>query len=432
MVIALAGISYRTAPVEVRESLAFTTGELAELLPALRVQFGATAVLSTCNRTEVYLAGDGHASEAADMIAFLAQHKQATSDEQRGRGAVSSPPIDSRQIYSLERADAVRHLLRVASGLDSMILGEVQILGQVRGALRAAEQAGSADALLIRLFQSAIATGRKVRMTAGLGRFAASVSTTAVALAQRVCGDLRGRSVLVVSAGEAGKLTAQGLREAGAGRIMVTSRTLTRAVALAEQLGGTTLPYDRLGDGIANADIVISATGSRGFPIDAPLIRQVMTCRSTRPLLLIDLAVPRDIDPAAGEVSGVQLYDIDDLQFVGNGGAGERLQAVEAAEQLVDMEVGRFLAWWQSRRAAPTISALRDQAETIRRAELAKTLDRLPNLSDEERGRIEALTAAIVNKLLHQPIVRLKQRETDTRYLDAVRELFALRAGAAD
>jgi glutamyl-tRNA reductase len=487
-VLTLAGISYKTAPVEVREGFALTTDELGAVLPLVRARFGPAIVLSTCNRTEIYLGGDGVTFAPGEVFSFLAEQKGLDGRE-RGLGAqegghagpplraplvgadlrvrldpgvrplpfgdqlsspagsrpaesgdlsvlspqssVLSPSLDPSQIYTLDRADAVRHLFRVAAGLESMILGELQVLGQVRGAVLAAEQAQSADRLLVRLFQSAIAAGRKAR-AAGLGRYAASVSGAAVALAREVCGDLSRCSVLIVSAGEAGKLTAQGLLAAGAGRVSVTSRTLARAEALASQLGGATLTYDRLGEGIAAADIVISATGSRGFQIDASMVERAMNGRTDRPLLLIDLAVPRDIDPAVRHVNAVRLYDIDDLQFSGQSGAGDRLRAVEAAERLVEIDVERFLSWWQGRRAVPTIAALRDQAEAIRRSELAKTLDRLPNLSDEERDRIDALTAAIVNKLLHQPITRLKQREADALYLDAVSDLFALESGAAD
>ena len=456
--LALVGISYKTAPIEARECLAFTKSELAALLPALHTRFGAVAMLSTCNRTEVYLAGDGRAAQVGELVTFLSRYRDTETRRQMsedgpsrlspsesplrpvrsasgGRTVTNSslnPAFDPAQFYYLESGDAIRHLLRVASGLDSMLLGEVQILGQVRGALLAAEQAGSADGLLIRLFQSAVATGRKARTTAGLGRFAASAGRAAVELARQVCGDLRGCSVLVVSAGEAGKLTAQALRDAGAGQITVTSRTLARAEALASQLGGTTLPYGCLADGIAGADIVISATGSRGFQIDQPMIERAMLGRSDRPLLLIDLAVPRDVDPAVRNVRGVQLHDIDGLQYAEEDGATDRLCAVEEAERLVTLEVDRFLRWWQSRRAVPTISALRDQAEAIRCAELAKTLGRLPNLSEEERGRIDALTAAIVRKLLHQPIARLKASESDPHYLAAVADLFALPAEATD
>lgn len=418
--LALVGISYKTAPVEVRERLAFETGELAAVLPALRARFGPAVLLSTCNRTEVYLSGDGPPPRPEEVASFLAASKGA------------GPGIEAGSVFGYELDDAVRHLFRVAAGIESMVLGETQILGQVRGALIAAERAGSADRLLSRLFQGAIGAGRKARAATEIARYSASVSSAAVALARQVCGDLAACTVLVVSAGEAGKLAALGLREAGAGSILVTSRTHTRARALADQLGGESLPYERLRDGIGSADIVISATGSRGFQIDRPLVEGALSGRPQRSLLLIDLAVPRDVDPAVRAVPGVALYDIDSLRCGDSNAAGDQQRTIAEAEAVLDSEVTRFLAWWQGRRLAPTISALRHQAESIRRAELSKTLERLPNLSIEERSRIDALTAAIVKKLLHRPITRLKSGEEDPRYLDTVRDLFALTAGAGD
>ena len=421
MNVGLVGISHKTAPVEVRERLAFTDVELAETLPVLRLRFGPVVVLSTCNRTEIYVRGDGqYAPDVHDVGSFLASLRglpQASEDA---------------YFYYLAEAEAVGHLFRVAAGIESMVLGEVQILGQVRDALLASERAGATDPLLSRLFQSAVGVGRKARASTGIGNYVASVSSIAVDLARRELGALTHHTVLVVSTGEAGKLTARSLREAGVARILVTGRTFGRAENLARELGGSALPFDELADGLAQADIVICATGARGFQIDRSFVESAMARRPERPLFLIDLAVPRDVDPSVRDIAGVMLHDIDSLQAEGEEAAPARSRAIEQAQMFVDGEVRRFMAWWQGRRAVPTISALRQQAEDIRRAELAKTLDRLPNLSSDERDRIEALTAAIVKKLLHQPITRLKESDHDPRYLDTVRDLFALQAGVGD
>ncbi|MGI8553175.1 MAG: glutamyl-tRNA reductase [Dehalococcoidia bacterium] len=416
----LAGISHKTAPVEVRERFALNRGECELLLPALREHVGASVVLSTCNRTEVYAMATDPGFDPRDLPRFLVGFKRL------------EPDADADRFYCIEQAAVVRHLFRVSAGIESMVLGEAQILGQVRDALLVAEQVACADPLLVRLFQTAIAAGRRVRTSTGIAHYAVSLSSAAVSLARAELGDLRSLNVLVVSAGEAGKLTARSLLEAGAGSIVVSSRTFSRATDLAAQLGGSALPFDNLADGLRSADIVISATGARSFQIDRAMVAQAMASRPSRPLLLIDLAVPRDVEPSVQEIAGVSLYDIDHLQTGVSEGIDGRLKAVGEVEAQVELEIQRFLTWWQNRRVVPTIAALRDQAEAIRRTELAKTLGRLPNLSSQERGRIEALTAAIVNKLLHQPIARLKELEDDTRYLDTVRELFALQPAGAD
>jgi len=418
-VIALVGISHKTAPVEVRERLAFTTDELLQLLPGLRERFGPAVVLSTCNRTEVYLSAAGAELRAPELTAFMTAGREIAA------------PAEVGHFYSLRGADGVRHLYRVAAGLESMVLGESQILGQVRDALHTAQQVGAVDSLLVRLFQSAVGAGRRIRAGIGMAGSAASVSAAAVELARRSFGDLSDSSVLVVSAGEAAKLTAWSLSRSGAGRIVIAGRTLARATKLAASLGAAAIPMHDLRSALADSDIVVSATGSREFCIDRAMVAGAMKRRNGRPLLLIDLAVPRDIDPEVREVPGVILHDIDALQPLIDSQLQPDAQSNEdpereAVERAVDDEVGRFMAWWQSRWLVPTIAALRDRAEGIRRVEVAKTLGRLPHLSTEERRRIDALTSAIVKKLLHDPIMCLKESESQPAHLDAIRELFAL------
>lgn len=415
--VAVAGLSHKTAGLDLRERLALDAKELEGLLPLLRRQFGPCVVLSTCNRTELYVSGTDAPAEARAMSAFLAEHRGISGLEYE------------TAFYVLGGADAVRHLYRVAAGLESMVLGEAQILGQVRVALQAAERAGAADALLVRLFQSAVSTGRKLRSGVGAADSAASVSAAAVELASRTVTDLSGCSVLVVSTGEAGSLTARTLLGRGAGRIVIAGRTLARAEKLAAELGVGAVSLHSLPSALRGADVVISATGARGFQIDEPMVAGAMHDRVDRPLLLIDLAVPRDVDPAVRRVDNVALYDIDGLQPLA--GAEGRMSARSQArlDSALGEEVAGFMSWWQTRWVVPTISALRGRAERIRLMELSKTFGRLPNLSAEERRRIEALTAAIVNKLLHDPIMCLKESDGAGEYVDAVRELFALPAG---
>jgi glutamyl-tRNA reductase len=414
-VIALVGISHKTAPVEVRERLAFTSEELLLLLPGLRQRFGPTVVLSTCNRTEVYLDG------AAPDLGFREVVAHLVADRQTGISAVDE------QFYSLEGLDAVRHLYRVAAGLESMVLGESQILGQVRDALHTAQKAGVVDTLLERLFQSALSAGRRIRAGAGIAGAAASVSSAAVELARRSLGDLSDRNVLIVSAGEAAKLTAWSMSRSGAGRIVIAGRTLSRAAKLADSLGAVAVPMHELRHSLASADVVVSSTGSREIRINKDMVANAMQSRPERPMLMIDLAVPRDIDPAVREIQGVALHDIDSVQpLIGSGLEVDLGRDAEGVESAVDDESARFMDWWHSRWLAPTIAALQDRAEAIRRAETAKTFGRLPNLSAEERQRIDALTSAIVKKMLHEPIMCLKESDSQPAYLEAIRDLFAL------
>lgn len=409
----LAGISHKTAPVEVRERLAFSSSEIHDLLPDLQRRFGPSVALSTCNRTEVYVSTEEHGAAVGRQIAaFLWNYRAA------------EVTLSSQYFSILENGSAVRHLFHVAAGVESMVLGEAQILGQVRGALVAAEKAGSADWLLKRLFQTAISAGRKARIASGIGEHSASVSSTAVNLARQILGDLSDTTVLVVSAGEASKLTVRSLIEAGAARILVCSRTVARAERLAYQLGGTALPMNRLDEGLALADIVVSATGAPEYLIDRSMVEPAMQNRRERRMLIVDLAVPRDVEPAVRAVDGVSLYDIDSLQPLA--GEGDSPGTILQAVAVVDAEVNRFIAWLRNRQAVPTIAALRNQAEAIRQAEVAKTMARLPDLSAEQRERVEALSSAIVKRVLSQPIARLKEWRDDPRYVDTVRDLFAI------
>lgn len=412
MHISLVGISHKTAPVAVRERFALSGDEVSRALKLLGASHEGAAVLSTCNRTEVYVTGPAPVRDPEPIVGALA----------RARGV--APPEAGAPFSVRTGRDAVRHLFRVAAGVESMVVGEAEILGQVRSAFAAATAARTHNAVLSRLFHSAIRVGRRARNETHIGRHAVSVSSTAVTLARRTVADLSSSTVLVVSAGGAGKLTARSLSEAGVQRMLVTSRTFERARELATDLGAAPVPFNRLDWALAEADIVITSTGAPEFLIGPELVR---TSRDgdDRPLLLIDIAVPRDVDPAVRTLPGVHLFDIDDLRSVARENLNARRAEVQRVEVIVEEEVARFSDWLRSLQVAPTIAALRQRAEEIQRLELERTLPRL-NLDPEARRRVEAMSEAIVKRLLHDPIARLKHEADGERYVPSVRELFCL------
>jgi glutamyl-tRNA reductase len=412
MHITLVGINHHTAPVAVRERFAFAPEELPAVLP----RFGGPAVLlSTCNRTEVYLAVH-HPIAPASVVALLREL----------RGHAGAP---DEAFYDRRDLDAARHLFRVAAGIESMVLGESEILGQVRNAFAAATAANAHNAVLSELFHSAIRVGRRARSETGIGRHAVSVSSTAVALARRTLGELASRTVLVVSAGEAGKLAARSLADHGASRVLVTNRTPGRARALAVELGGEPVAFGKLVPALAEADIVISSSAAPDYLIGPDEVAGAVARRDGRPLLMIDIAVPRDVDPAVREFPQVHLYDIDDLQALVEDGRNARARELSKVETIVDGAVARFAEWMRARGVVPTVAALRERAEALRAAELERTLRRLRGLSPEQRQAVEALTGSLVKKLLHDPIGRLKGQDGE-RYVAAVRELYALDSSA--
>jgi glutamyl-tRNA reductase len=411
-VVTCVGLNHLTSPVEEREKLAFSAHELPEALALLHDKMRSVTLLSTCNRTELYtVAPEG---ERAD------RHLIASLNEAKGANVPES------YFYTLRGPEAVRHLFKVASGIDSMVIGESQILGQVRDALSAATEADTLDGVVNRLFHSAIGVGRRARSQTRIGHHAVSVSSAAVALARTALGDLSERTVLVVSAGGMGKLAAKSLAEHTGSRIIVANRTIERASELAEDIGGDAraIALGDLQNALAVSDIVISGTSAEGFVIGPDQVRPVMETRGGRALLFIDIAVPRDIDPAVGDIAGVHLHDIDDLEAVTNESLTSRLGEVQKVEAIVDEEVGTFMAWWDTLDAVPVVVALRERAEEIRRAELERTLKRMPNLDDETRERLEAMTSAIVKKMLDRPIKRLKNGADRALYMEALQDLF--------
>lgn len=403
------GLSFRSAPVELREKVAI--GE-ADLGPSLQL-LGHGIILSTCNRTEIYQLAD---SAHRGFPALQLLERRVQGDWLRSH------------LYQLAGLAAVRHLYAVAAGLDSMVLGEPQILGQVRAALEAAEREGTAGPVLSHLFRQAIRVGRRARAETFVGRHAVSISYAAVELARHVFGKLEGCRALVVGAGEMGELTVRTLADHGVGIVAVANRTLDHAADLAAKFGGRAVPLDRVVPALAASDIVISSTDAPGYVIGPEAVADALAQREDRPLFMIDIAVPRDVDPAVRTLPNVHLYDIDDLKALCNLNRRERMREVTRVEQIIESEAERLERWWRSRQAVPTIVALRDKAEQARREELAEALRKLRHLSAADRRVIDELTRAVVAKILHEPTVRLKNLadESEEETIQLVRSLYAI------
>jgi glutamyl-tRNA reductase len=404
MSVVLVGISHHQAPVELRERAALDLDRATELASRLAGDRGEAVCLSTCNRTELYLA-DESAEEA----------------ERKAEAALLALEAElGPALYRLRDEAAALHLFRVAAGLDSMVPGEGEILGQVR----AAHGAGATGPILDRLFRDALHAGKKARTETAIGESPASVSSAAAALAEQVFGDLRGRAVLVVGAGETGELAVKSLVARGASIAFVANRTAERAQQLTRRFGGESLALDEVADNLEHADVVLSSTGAPGWLLTRAQVEATLHARKGRPLFLIDLAVPRDLDPAIHELDGCYLYDIDDLDAVVAETLAGRRREAERAEAIVAGEADRFRDWQASLDVVPAIASLRARAEEIRSAELERA-----KLSGAERRAAESVTAAVLNKLLHLPTIRMKQAAAAADgviYADAVRHLFGL------
>ena len=402
--VVLVGISHHRAPVELRERAALDRESATELARTLAGAAGEAVCLSTCNRTELYLAGDD-----ADEAESRAEAALLALEEQLGPA-----------LYRLRDEAAALHLFRVAAGLDSMVPGEGEILGQVRTAY----ESGTTGTILDRLFRQALHAGRKARVETAIGESPASVSSAAAALAEQVFGDLRDRKILVIGAGKVGELAARSLLSRGADIAWVANRSADRAAQLAERLGGAARPLGELDEQLVEADVVVSSTSAADWILQRGRVERAMRARKGRPLFLIDLAVPRDLDPSIHELDGCYLYDIDDLQAVVAETLAGRRREAERAEAIVATEAERFREWQASLRVVPAITSLRARAEEIRAAELERA-----KLSDAERRAAESVTAAVLNKLLHLPTIRMKQAAAAADgviYADAVRHLFGL------
>jgi glutamyl-tRNA reductase len=417
------GISHKTAPVALRERLAFTESEAVEFAreATATAEVREAVIISTCNRSEIYLVVGDPVRAESDVLGLLA------------RRAGIRPTELAEAIYSPRNCDAARHLYRVTAGLESMIVGEAEVQGQVRRAHEAAMQAGCTGPLSNRMFAAALTTGKRVRSETEIGSSRVSVPSVAVDLALSVLGGLEQRHVVILGAGETSELTARALAEQGAGTIFVANRRADRALSLAQRFGGSVVGLDKLPDQLLQADIVLSSTSSPHPIVGREELELVMAERRGRPLLLIDIAVPRDIDPACAELEGVSLYDIDDLQAVVARNISSREEETPRALEIIEEEIHRFARWLGQLDALPTVSALREHGNTIVEQVLAENSGRWESASERDIARVEAIARAVMSRLLHEPTIRLRSLGSDRGHasLEIVRELFGLQEDAA-
>jgi glutamyl-tRNA reductase len=415
----LVGLNHRTARIEIRERIAFPEDGLDRYMKALNNLPSLTEglILSTCNRVEIYAATRDPEKGVEEIKGFLAQQHR-----------LPLPEFEDT-LYVLQGEELVRHIFRVASSLDSMVVGEPQILGQIKGAYRVAHAVRTTGTLLNKLLHKAFSVAKRVRTETSIGNRAVSVSFVAVELAKKIFDHLEGREVLIIGAGEMCELATQHLVRAGVKGVLVTNRTWERAVELAERFYGEAIPFSELSNALLRADIVISSTGSPDVIVSKEEVSTIIKKRKNKPLFFIDIAVPRDIDPQVNTIDNVYHYDIDDLQEVAEANMKDRQHEAHRAEAIVATEVEQFCSWYQSLEVVPTIVSLQEKMEEMRKQELAKTLSALPKLSDKERRAMEVLSGAIVKKILHGPITLLKRTSRNSEgesYVDVVKKLFNL------
>jgi glutamyl-tRNA reductase len=415
------GISHKTAPLELRERLALTEGRavgvLGELVEAAAVH--EAAAISTCNRTELYLVASESVGAESLALGVLAREAEIRPTELLGH------------LYSLRASDAAAHLFRVTAGLDSMILGEAEIQGQVKRAYELALVEGATGPILNRLFRGALSAGKRARSETGISEKALSVPQVAVELAQRTLGDLAERRVLVVGAGETAELTARALAARGSQAVFIANRRYDRAIGLAQRFGGLAIRFEELPEQMEAADIVVASTSSPHHVIEREGLAAVMNVRRGRSLLLIDLAVPRDIHPACRDLPGVVVHDMDDLQALVERNASGREAEAKRAESVLRAELARFERWLTAQDVVPTVAALRERADDIVERVLAENDSRWESLDDADRERVHAMARAIAQRILHEPTLRMKRAAGDEGaylYVHALRELFGLDA----
>lgn len=420
MNIIVLGLNHRTAPVELRELLAIPDSRIGEALARLKAYPGVKEAmfLGTCNRVEVYAVVENGEWGFRKLEDFLvATHFSLSSEDLHPH------------LYRYADDEAIAHLFRVSASLDSMVVGEPQILGQVKDAYDLALTHRSSGVILNKVVKKAISVGKSVRTNTRIGEYAVSVSYAAVELAKQVFSNLTEQVVLLVGAGEMGKLAAQHLVNHGVKKVLLTTRNHHRALTLAERFEGEAVPFDQLRQTLPKADIVICATGAPHFVITKDDIETTVRQRKNRPIFLIDITVPRNIDPAVKDVDNAFVFDIDDLKAHVGHNQEERLKEAATAEKLVKVEVQNMVSWVRGLEATPTIVALRKKAEDIKNTELEKVFHRLGELSEKDRGVIEGLASAIVNKLLHGPLVTLKteaQSQNGFAYIEVARRFFEL------
>jgi len=417
--IILIGMNHKTAPLELRERLSLACNDSITLPTEMAKMHSIKEMmyLATCNRVEV-LAYVSDSGEALEMLKeFIFRHGNLSMEEM------------TRCLYIHFDHEAVRHLFRVASSIDSMVMGEPQILGQVKDAYRRAVEYNTTGVILNRILHHAFRTAKRVRTETGIAANAVSVSFAAVELAKKIFGNLKGKTILLIGAGEMSELAAKHLINNAVDRILVANRTYEKALQMAEAFQGTAIAFDRLPEKIQDVDIIISSTGASGYVITPPLIEAALRRRKNRLLLLIDIAVPRDIDPAVGNIDNVYLYNIDNLQDIVDENLQSRKREAEHAESIIEEEVVKYQEWYNALEVVPTIISLREKMEGIVKAELAKSASWMQQLTDDERCKIEMMAEAIINKILYDPITGLKEESQDQSalpYIAVVKRLFGL------
>ncbi|SDZ99514.1 glutamyl-tRNA reductase [Desulfuromusa kysingii] len=419
MNIVIVGLSHKTAPVEIREKVAFSPAEIEHPLKQLLAlpSVSEAVIVSTCNRVELY--GISRQPDVAimEMKQFLAQSHGLESD-------VLAP-----HLYDFSGAEAIVHVLRVASSLDSMMIGEPQILGQIKTAYGYACEYKTVGLILNRFLRKAFSVAKRVRSETAIASNAVSVSFAAVELARKIFDSLENKTVMLIGAGEMCELAAKHFINNGVSNVLVTNRTFSRAERLAEEFNGTAVSFENFREQLHRVDIVLSSTGAPDYVLGAKKLKAVCKERRYKPMFLIDIAVPRDIDPAANKLDSIYLYDVDDLQGVVQANLKERQKEAAKAELIINEEVGQFQRWLATLEVKPTIVALRQKMEQVRQGEVEKTFSNLNGLNAKERKAIESMSSAIINKILHHPTHVLKQTSTEddsSLYLDAVRTLFDL------
>ncbi len=425
MHIVIIGLSHKTAPVEIREKLAFapTAMErpLRQMLELPTITEGL--IVSTCNRVELCAVTKEPDAAIAELRRFLAEYHEV------------SPEEINENLFDYQGEEAIRHLFRVSSSLDSMVLGEPQILGQIKTAYGYAAEFKTAGLILNRFLHKAFSVAKRVRTETAIASNAVSVSFAAVELARKIFDRIDNKGVMIIGAGEMCELAARHFVANGISKVLVTNRTFERAEKLAAEFNGKAVPFDSFVDHLAEVDIIMTSTGAPNFILGKRQMEEVLKRRKNRPMFLIDIAVPRDIDPKVNDISNTYLYDVDDLQGVVQANLKERQKEAGKAEAIVEQEIGQFHLWLGNLEVKPTVIALRRKLDEIRQQELEKTFGNLKDLSGKQRKSIEAMAGAIINKILHKPTAILKNSQNDMSgedYVDAVRTLFDLPAPADD
>lgn len=417
--IILIGVNHKTAPVALRECIAFSEDEARDALTALKVSSSIRELLiySTCNRVEILMVTEERQNAIDEAVAYISSRKQMPAE------------MFENALYVHRGRAAVRHLFRVAASLDSMIVGEPQILGQIKSAYRMATTHRTSGVLLNRLLHRAFFVAKKVRTETGIGDSAVSVSYAAIELARKIFGELGGKEVLLIGAGEMAELAVEHLLRHRVKRIFVANRTFERGLALARRFGGQALRMEEIDDTLRQVDIIISSTGAPGYVVTRKQLKDKMRGRRNRPIFFIDIAVPRDIEPAVNRVNNAYVYDIDDLKSVIDENIDERKKEAIKGERIIEEAAIKFQLWLDSLAAVPTIVALRDKFDAIARTEVDKTLSGLKHLTESDRESIDRMVRSLINKVLHDPTAYLKKtgcQGDNAVHIDMTRKLFKL------